>query len=130
MLKRIAIIACIGAILIILLAACGGSSSGNSGDTGSSGDAITIKETEMKFTPNNITVQTGQTVNIKLVNDGVVMHDFTIDDLNGQQLTKPLDPGKSTTFSLTAPDTAGTINFYCSQPGHKAAGMTGTITVQ
>ena len=130
MFKRIGAVWAVSSILVLLLAACAGISSSNSGDNGSPDGSIVIKETEMKFTPSNITVQAGQTVNIKLVNDGVVMHDFTIDDLDGQQVSKPLDPGKSTTFSLTAPTTAGTINFYCSQPGHKAAGMSGTITVQ
>ncbi len=130
MFKRVGANLAFAATLILLLAGCGASSNGDNGTAGTAGDAITIKETEMTFTPNNITVQAGQTVNIKLVNNGIVMHDFTIDDLNGQQISKPLDPGKSTTFSLAAPSTAGTINFYCSQPGHKAAGMFGTITVQ
>ena len=130
MIKRTFILAAFSVALVILLAACAGISSSNTADDSSPDGAIVIKETEMKFTPSNITVNAGQTVTIKLVNDGVVMHDFTIDDLNGQQVTKPLDPGRSTTFSLTAPDAAGTINFYCSQPGHRAAGMSGTITVQ
>ncbi len=84
----------------------------------------------MKFTPNTFTVKAGQKVTIKLENKGVVMHDFTIDDVNGQKVSQPVDPGQTKTVSFTAPSTPGTVQFYCSQPGHRAAGMQGTITVQ
>lgn len=101
-----------------------------SGGSGSTGNGITIQETEMKFIPNSITVKAGQKVTITLKNTGVVTHDFTIDDVDGQKVSKPVEPGQSATVSFTAPSAPGTLDFYCSQPGHKQAGMTGTITVQ
>ena len=102
----------------------------SNGSSSNSGNAITITETEMKFTPNTFTVSAGQQVTIKLENKGVVMHDFTIDDVGGKKISQPVEPGKSGTVTFTAPSSPGTIQFYCSQPGHKAVGMVGTITVQ
>ncbi len=129
MLKRFGVLVGVSAILVVLLAACGGSSNSSSSSSSSS-NTVTITETEMKFTPNAFTVKAGDKVTVKLENKGSVMHDFTIDNVGGQKITHPLDPGKSGTVTFTAPSSAGTIQFYCSQPGHKEAGMVGTITVQ
>jgi len=39
-----------------------------------------------------------------------------------------LNGGDSTTVTVNLP--AGTYTFYCSVPGHKEAGMTGTLVVE
>lgn len=131
MLKRFAVLMVASLCIIGLLAACGGSSSddnGGSGDSGSGGgDSVTLELTEMKFTPNTFTVKAGEKVTVKLENKGTVLHDFSIDSLDVQQ---DVQPGKSEEVSFTAPSDAGDLEFYCDQPGHKAAGMKGTMTVQ
>jgi uncharacterized cupredoxin-like copper-binding protein len=126
--KRVGVFVVTGLFLVALITACGGSGSSDGG--GSSDNTVSITETEMKFSPNSFNVKAGQKVTIKIENKGTVMHDFTIDDVGGQKISKPLDPGKSATVSFTAPSEPGTIQFYCSQPGHKEVGMVGTITVQ
>lgn len=130
MLKRVGVFLVVSVFLVGLLAACGGSSGSDNSGGGSSGNTVTITETEMKFTPNTFTVKAGETVTVKLENKGTVMHDFTIDNIDGKKVQHPLDPGKSGTVTFTAPSQPGTVEFYCSQPGHKAAGMVGTMTVQ
>ena len=53
------------------------------------------------------------------------VHDFSIDALN---IAVTLNPGESGEVTINAP--AGTYEYYCSIPGHKAAGMVGTLTVE
>jgi len=130
MLKRFAVFMVASLCIIGLLAACGGSSSKSTASSGSSGGSSgsqTVQMTEMKFTPNTFTVKAGEKVTVKLENKGTVTHDFSIDSL---KIAKTVPAGQSDTVTFTAPSTPGTLDFYCNQPGHKAAGMTGTITVQ
>jgi nitrite reductase (NO-forming) len=128
MLKRFAVLMVASFCIVGLLAACGGGSSNSTSSSGSSGGTAsqTIQMTEMKFTPNAFTVKSGDKVTIKLENKGTVLHNFSIDSLNIKQ---DVQPGDSKTVTFTAP-AAGTLTFYCDQPGHEAAGMKGTITVQ
>jgi nitrite reductase (NO-forming) len=130
MLKRFAVLMIASLCVIGLLAACGGGSSkdSTSSSSGSGGsNSVTIDMTEMKFTPNTFTVKAGEKVTVKLENKGTVLHDFSIDSLKIQQ---NVQPGKTETVSFTAPSSAGDVVFYCNQPGHEAAGMKGTMTVQ
>jgi nitrosocyanin len=130
MLKRFAVLLVASFCIVGLLAACGGSSNKNStsssGSSSSGSASQTIQMTEMKFTPDTFTVKSGDKVTVKLENKGTVLHDFSIDSLNIKQ---DVQPGSSKTVTFTAP-AAGTLTFYCDQPGHEAAGMKGTITVQ
>lgn len=134
MLKRIALFLTVGLIAAVVLAACGGGSgdNGESSDGGSSGDGntVSLELSEFKFTPNTFTVKAGSEVTINLKNTGSVAHDITIDDVNGQKVYKKVEAGKSDKVTFTAPSQAGTIDFYCAEPGHKESGMTGTMTVE
>jgi nitrite reductase (NO-forming) len=131
MLKRFVVLMVASFCIVGLLAACGGSSSSSTASSGGStsgGSASqTIDMTEMKFTPNTFTVKAGEKVTVKLDNKGTVTHDFSIDSL---KIAQTVAAGKSATVTFTAPTTAGSLVFYCNQPGHEAAGMKGTITVQ
>jgi uncharacterized cupredoxin-like copper-binding protein len=131
MLKRFAVFLVASLCIVGVLAACGSSSSSSttsssSSSSGGASSSVTLDLTEMKFTPNTFTVKSGDKVTVKLDNKGTVLHDFSIDSLKIAQTVKP---GATATVTFTAP-AAGTLDFYCDQPGHKAAGMTGTITVQ
>jgi uncharacterized cupredoxin-like copper-binding protein len=77
------------------------------------GDAITL------------TVAPGTT--FEMVSEGAAEHDFTVD---AQSVHVPVAPGE--TVEVTIPDdaAAGEYEFYCSVPGHAAAGMVGTLVVQ
>ncbi len=83
----------------------------------------------LKFTKSTLTAKAG-TVTISFTNRAPVAHNLTV-----QQGTSGPVVGATPTFTggtktLTLKLKAGTYTFYCSVPGHRAAGMQGTLTVQ
>jgi plastocyanin len=83
----------------------------------------------LKFTKSTLTAKAG-TVTIDFTNSSPLAHNFTV-----QQGTSGPVVGATPTFmggtkTLTLKLKAGTYTFYCSVPGHRAAGMQGTLTVQ
>ncbi len=82
--------------------------------------------TSLRFTPNQLTVNEGDTVKVTFKNVGG-KHDFRIDEFG--IATSILDSGEEETVEFVA-DKAGTYEFYCSIPGHRAAGMVGTLVVE
>ena len=65
-------------------------------------------------------------VEFELVNDGGVVHNITIEELD-DTLVVTAQPGQ--TNGGTVDLTPGTYTYYCSISGHRALGMEGTITV-
>lgn len=113
------------ALAASLAVACGGGGGGGDGggDGGSSATSVTLVGTEFSFDPAQVTISAGTDVTISLQNAGVVEHDITIDELG---LEVYADPGQTTSGTINA--AAGTYTFYCSIPGHREAGMEGTLT--
>jgi len=62
---------------------------------------------------------------IKVTNNGNADHDFVIDELGIN--TGYIPAGQSVFVTINAP--AGDYTFYCSVPGHRPAGMEGTLTL-
>ena len=112
-----------GMVAAGLLAACGGS--GNSQPSGS----IQVTMTEFKFDPSSITHASGNLV-FWLVNSGSTQHDMAIRDSTGKTLytSKLVSAGDTLQFEVKG-IASGTYTFYCTQPGHEASGMRGTLTV-
>jgi nitrite reductase (NO-forming) len=86
---------------------------------------VAITASEFKFSPTNIQVPVGQQVTFTLNNTGVVEHDLTI---QGTGFAITTNPGQTATGEFTF-DRPGAFEFFCSIPGHKDAGMKGTLTV-
>jgi len=117
-----------GMVGTITVVAGGGAASPAAGGA-PAGDAPTtvdVKTVDLKFEPAEFTVAAGVDVTVNLTNDGALPHDFTIDD--PAVASEEIAGGASTTFTMNLP--AGTYDFYCSIPGHKEAGMVGTVTAQ
>ena len=89
-----------------------------------SGTTISVGATEFAFDPATIVIPAGGGATVTLINKGTVEHDITVDALSVKIFAKPGD-----TVSGTVTAKAGTYEFYCSIPGHKQAGMVGTLTV-
>lgn len=121
----------------LLLAACGGGgddggdTGGTTGETGGTetgddggeGASFTLTAKEFAFDPNTLAVPADEEVTIEIVNAGAVEHDFTLDEASVVIATAATETA-SGTFSVPA----GTYTFYCSVPGHREAGMEGTLT--
>ena len=67
----------------------------------------------------------GEVLGILVTNEDPYAHSFDVDAL---AIHVPLPPS-STTFVAVQPTTGGPLAFYCGVPGHKDAGMVGTIAV-
>jgi plastocyanin len=84
---------------------------------------VTVLAHDIYFDPAEITIQAGKVL-FDVTNQGAAPHDFTIDALG---IHIVVDPGATQTLEVDVP--AGTYEYYCSVPGHKAAGMVGTLVV-
>jgi uncharacterized cupredoxin-like copper-binding protein len=120
----------------LLLAACGGGgddggeTGGTTGETAGTetGDdggatALSVTATEFAFDPATLSVTADEEATVELVNGGTIEHDFTIDEA-GVKIAAPATETASGSFTVAA----GTYAFYCSVPGHREAGMEGTLT--
>ncbi len=113
----------LGLAAAALLAGCGGSSpSQPSGST-------KVTMTEFKFDPSTISVTHGKAV-FFLVNSGSTQHDMAIRDSTGSRLavSELVSAGDSVVFTVNNID-AGSYTIFCTQQGHEASGMKGTLTV-
>lgn len=108
------------ALLAASLTACGGAAA----QPATSGIKLTL--TEFKYSSPTIELNAGEKTSIELKNAGTVEHDFVI-DAAGVKVS--IQPGNTATRNL-GPLSAGTYEIYCSVPGHKEAGMVGTLVVR
>ena len=83
----------------------------------------------MSFDPATISVTAGRPVELMLRNNGQMPHDLTLSDGVAQPVKITANGGQTAGGSFTI-DKPGNYTFECSMPGHAAAGMRGTITVQ
>lgn len=163
----------LAAVLAVLIAACGGDSATTSGSTttgvetpttadddhgqfafgepGVPADADRVIEMtagdDFRFDPASITVTTGETVTFRVINIGVIPHDFTLGDHATQQshaehmaemagMTMPDEPNamvigpgetRELTWHFSQP---GSLLIGCHQAGHYEAGMMAEISVE
>lgn len=94
------------------------------GGSDATAEVINVAMHDIYFDPTELSATADTSTEIQFVNEGAAVHDFTIDAL-GIKVT--LNPGESATETINAP--AGSYEYYCSIPGHKDAGMVGTLTV-
>jgi len=132
---------------VLALAGCGGSdekSSGSSssssnsnssessggGGGGESGGGETLKlaadKSALKFDKSSLTAKAGK-VTLEMANPSQLPHAVAIKG-NGVDVDgKTVGNGETSTASTDLKP--GTYTFYCPVPGHEAAGMKGTLTV-
>jgi plastocyanin len=78
-----------------------------------------------RFDLADLRARVGETVALRLDNLDAFGHSFDIDELD---VHAPM-PGSETALALFRPTESGTYTFYCGVPGHRAAGMVGTLVV-
>lgn len=142
------------ALASVALVACGGSSDNSSsssatttsggGETtsggasggkeeGGGGGGSTLKfeadpEGSLAYTTTEATAKAG-TVTVDFSNPQGLPHDVAIENSEGEEVgaTAQITEGTdSTTVNLKS----GTYHFFCTVPGHREAGMEGTLTVK
>ncbi|MEX2107158.1 MAG: cupredoxin domain-containing protein [Solirubrobacterales bacterium] len=82
----------------------------------------------LAYTSDTATAEAGK-VTVNFTNESPVGHDVAIEDSGGETIGKTdvtTEGSDSTTVELKA----GEYKFYCSVPGHREAGMEGTLTVK
>jgi uncharacterized cupredoxin-like copper-binding protein len=134
-------------VLSALLAACG------SGESPTSSTAeLSVTATDIAFSTGRLEVVAGQPVKLTLVNEGALEHDFSImtmphtgevmvDDADSEMAGHDMSgmaeepeihvaapAGGQGTIEF-APSTPGEYTYFCTVPGHKEAGMVGTLVV-
>jgi len=79
-----------------------------------------------RFDQAELRAKVGETVALRLENGDTGAHSFDIDELN-VHVAMPAGKPALALFKRTAP---GSYTFYCSVPGHREAGMQGTLIVE
>ncbi len=110
-----------------------GGAAAEGGGKSEGGGASTVKfeadpSGALAFTTTQATAKAGN-VTIDFENPQPVPHDVSIEDSSGKTIGKTeliSESSASTTVNLKP----GTYTFYCSVPGHREAGMEGTLTVK
>jgi uncharacterized cupredoxin-like copper-binding protein len=87
-------------------------------------EPVEVVSYDIYFEPDEVTIPADTDVTFVLPNDGVTPHNFSIDAL-GVDVDQA--PGESQEIVINAP--AGEYEYYCNVPGHKEAGMVGTLIV-
>ena len=119
---------------------------GIAGDAKNAQRTITLNMTDdMRFAPSHFSVKKGETLNLRVVNKGQVMHEMVLGtqaslDEHAQMMLKypgmehaepymaHVAPGQSENLVWSF-NRAGNFDFACLIAGHYQAGMTGRFTV-
>ena len=122
------------------------SAAGMAGDPAKVERTIAVEmDDTMRFTPGSVSVKAGETVRFFIVNKGKVPHEMVIGtseeiDEHAEMMKKmpgmvhqeanqiSLSPGQRGGIVWQFAK-AGTVNYACLVPGHKEAGMVGTMEV-
>ena len=107
----------------------GGGGGGATSGGGGGGTNLTVTanpQGQLAWTPTTLSAKAGQ-VTVTLQNASPVSHDV---EISGNGVEKTADLVSQGSTSVTANLKPGTYEYYCTVPGHKQAGMKGTLTVK
>lgn len=94
---------------------------------------VMLEMVDIAFKPNTLTIPANSDATVSIKNSGVTTHTFVINDHKNDgkpnlNIKVEVASGATGTATINAP--AGDYYFWCDIPGHEAAGMFGTLTVQ
>jgi plastocyanin len=140
------------AAALLALAGCGSSSSSSSSSASTAAEAPTTSsstapapapagesgsskvsleanpEGQLAYNTKALSAKAGN-VSVDFTNSSSLPHNVTIESSSGQKVgATPTFSGGSKSLSVNLK--AGTYKFFCSVPGHRQAGMEGTLTVK
>jgi uncharacterized cupredoxin-like copper-binding protein len=82
----------------------------------------------LKYTKSTLSAKAGK-VTIAFTNSSPLMHNFTLQQGTNGKILGATPTFQGGTKTLTVDLKPGTYTFFCSVPGHRMAGMVGTLTV-
>jgi plastocyanin len=145
--RRASAVIAAAALVVVGLAACGGGGNDNSttaastppattpagGGAGGGGGASTVdistpSGSTLAFDQKTASAKAGS-VTINFDNMQPLQHDVKVEDSSGKELGGT-DLVSSGTATATVDLQPGTYTYFCSVPGHREAGMEGTLTVK
>jgi plastocyanin len=106
----------------------GGAAKEEGGVSGSTLEFEADPNGELAYTSTSETAKAGK-VTIEFKNPQALTHDVAIENSNGEEVGATeliADGSDSTTVDLKP----GTYTYFCTVPGHREAGMEGTLTVK
>jgi plastocyanin len=120
----------------LVLAACGGGDGESSREPQATqtadptetpeADVVLVSTVSLDFEPAQVEAEAG-TISVAMTNEAGP-HTFTLKLDGGREtVVQVFDPGETATGEIELE--AGTYTFYCIIPGHREAGMEGTLTV-
>jgi plastocyanin len=130
--------------LLVVLAGCGSSSTGSTSSSTTASTAATTTtsstapsgalslaanpEGQLAYNKKSLTANAGK-VSVDFTNSSPLDHNMTIESSSHQILgATPTFQGGTKVLTLSLKP--GTYKFFCSVPGHRMAGMEGTLTVK
>ena len=137
------------ALAALALVACGGGSSSTSSEETAGGETSGKEETSeggkeaggggsvkveadpsgnLAFTSDSISAKAGNDT-LEFTNESPVPHDVKIENSSGEEVGG-VEIVSEGTESASVELEPGEYTFYCSVPGHRQAGMEGTLTVK
>lgn len=118
------------AALGLALAGCGGEDESapapTDGAAQDSGTLALVGTDGLAFEPEQATVTAGE-VTVELTSEAAVQHNVVIEGVLDDQPVVEAAAGETATGTVALEE--GSYAFYCSVPGHREAGMQGTVEV-
>lgn len=90
-------------------------------------DTVKLEAYDIGWTQTELTVPAGGT--IEMTNSGVTEHNFAVEGYNDDSPVDLPVGGEAVEWAIPADLTPGDYVFYCEVPGHRQAGMEGTLTI-
>ena len=111
--------------------AAGGAAAGGKANPAQGGETLTFEadpDGGLAYTSETASAEAGK-VTIDFTNPQPLSHDVVIEDAAGEGVaaTEVINEGSDSTVADLKP---GKYTFFCSVPGHREAGMEGTLTVK
>jgi hypothetical protein len=115
--------ALVGAVITSLLAGSAAAGGAGVAEEPTVSGVLTVENTA--FVETSLEMDSGEVLGLFIVNKDPVPHSFDIDSLDIHVQLQP----NSTTAVAIKPTGPGNLEFFCGVPGHRQAGMVGTITI-
>ena len=112
-------------------AATGGAAAGG-GKAAAGGETISLEadpDGQLAYTTDTLSAKAGN-LTIDFSNPAAITHDVAVEDSGGNGIGKSDLIAQDTTTLVLENLKPGTYAYYCSVPGHREAGMEGTLTVR